>query len=86
MIVNGSPKGFFGSSCGLRQGDPLSQLLFVLVMKAFSKMMKELVGNGSMEGFDIGNGGRGELSISHLLFADETLILYGVDESQFSNL
>lgn len=41
VIMNGSSEGFFGGFCGLRHGDSLSPLLFVIVMEAVSKMMRE---------------------------------------------
>ena len=40
VLFNGSPVDFFGSSRGLRQGDPLSPMLFLVMMEVFSKMMK----------------------------------------------
>ena len=43
ILINGSPHGFFGSSRGLRQGDHLSPLLFVLVMEAIGKMLDKAV-------------------------------------------
>ena len=41
IMVNGSPKGYFKSSHGIRQGDPLSPMLFVLVVEALNVLMEK---------------------------------------------
>ena len=51
VIVNGSLTGFFDSSRGLRQGDPLSPLLFLLIMEVLSCMLRRLVERGFIKGF-----------------------------------
>jgi hypothetical protein len=43
ILVNSSSNGIFSSSRSLRQGDPLSLLLFVFVMEALSKMISMAV-------------------------------------------
>ena len=51
VLFNGSPADFFGSSRGLRQGDPLSPMLFLVMMEVLSKMMKKAKGAGLLRGF-----------------------------------
>jgi hypothetical protein len=81
VLVNGSPHGFFSSSRGLRQGDPLSPLLFVFAMEALSRMISAAVNGGLLEGFRVGN-----TAFSHLLFADDTLIFCSAHSSQLRHL
>ncbi|RVX20087.1 Transposon TX1 uncharacterized 149 kDa protein [Vitis vinifera] len=74
VLINGSPSGFFQSTRGLRQGDPLSPYLFVIAMEVFSSMMRRAISGGYLSGWKV-SGGRGEgMHISHLLFADDTLV------------
>jgi hypothetical protein len=69
VLVNGTPTGFFSRSRGLRQGDPLSLLWFLFVMKALGRMIFAMVSGGLLDGFSMGN-----IAFSHLLFAYDTLI------------
>ena len=76
MLVNGTPADFFGSFRGLRQGDPLSPLLFLVMMEVFSRMVKRMEEAGLLSGFRVdGRRGRGE-SVSHLLFVDDTIFMF----------
>jgi hypothetical protein len=79
VLVNGTPTGFFSSSLGLRQGDPLSPLLFVIVMEALSKLFSITVQRGFLSGFSVGSGSNGVINISHLLFAGDTLVFCGAN-------
>ena len=74
ILINGSPCGFFGSTRGLRQGDPFSPLLFVLVMDALGRMLDKAVLEGHLSGFSVGNLEGRSLAVSHLLIADDMLI------------
>jgi len=70
VLVNGSPSGFFKSSRGLRQGCPLSPLLFLLIIEGLSRSISLAKERGFIKGVVIS----GNLSLTHLLFVDDVLI------------
>ncbi|RVW97682.1 putative ribonuclease H protein [Vitis vinifera] len=74
VLVNGVSVGFFPSSKGLRQGDPLSPYLFVMGMEVLSNLIKRAVERGFLSGCRIRGGGRQPVHVSHLLFADDTIV------------
>ena len=86
VLVNGNSRGFFHTSRGLRQGDPLSPLLFLLIMEALSRMLDKATEGGFISGFPVGNSDGNILAISHLLFADDTLIMCGAEPDQLWHL
>ncbi|CAI8599469.1 unnamed protein product [Vicia faba] len=53
VLVNGSPTKKFVVERGLRQGDPLSPFLFVLVTQALSMLVSRAVDIGLYKGFDV---------------------------------
>lgn len=78
VVINGELHCFFTGRKGLRQGDPISSLLFVIAMDVLSKMLDKGVINGR---FGIHPECDAPL-ITHLSFADDVLIFfYGAEES-----
>jgi hypothetical protein len=86
VLINGTPSGFFGSPRGVRQGDPLSPFLFVLVMEAFSRMLGAIISRGRISGFSVGPRDQTPVVVSHLLFVDDTLVFCGADDSQIRHI
>ena len=74
VLVDGSPEGFFGSSYGLRQGDPLSSFLFLLIMEVLSIILKKAEENNIIWGFHVGAMNSVGVWLSLWLFANDTII------------
>jgi hypothetical protein len=64
----------------------LSPLLFVLVMEALSRMLFATVESGCLSGFSVGLRYQEAMIVSHLLFADDTLIFCDPNAKQFQDL
>ncbi|GJZ62103.1 putative RNA-directed DNA polymerase, eukaryota, reverse transcriptase zinc-binding domain protein [Tanacetum coccineum] len=70
ILVNGSPTKEFKLFKGLRQGDPLSPFLFILAMEGLHSLTCKSEELGLIKGASVG---RDNMSISHLMYADDVI-------------
>jgi len=80
VLVNGSPTEEFKPSRGLRQGDPLAPFLFIVVAEGLAGLVRQANKANLLSGVKFG---RGEVEISIMQFADDTLFLC---EASYSNV
>jgi hypothetical protein len=85
VLVNDTPTVFFSSSSSLRQANPLFPFLFIIIMETLSTMIS-LMNGGILSKFMMGPKSGGAINISHLLFADDTLIFGGANLDHLHNL
>ena len=80
ILINRAPCGCFGCSRGVRQGDPLSPLLFVLAEDILSRYLTFLSDKGKLR---LTSYPRSVKASTHFLFADDVFLF---SEASFSNL
>ncbi|XP_039123501.1 uncharacterized protein LOC120260128 [Dioscorea cayenensis subsp. rotundata] len=71
ILINGSPSGYVRYQRGLRQGDPLSSLLFVLVADVLCTMFDNALNSQILIGVPLGEYGR----ICNLHYTDDLLVM-----------
>ncbi|KAL0412200.1 UNVERIFIED_CONTAM: putative mitochondrial protein, partial [Sesamum latifolium] len=71
IMLSGRKFGHFKPQRGLRQGDPLSPYLFLFCTEALSHLIRLEEARGNLTGVAVS---RHAPRVSHLLFADDTLI------------
>ena len=76
---NGTLLESFAPERRLRQGNPLSPFLFLFVADGLSELLKQGVRTNAIEPLKICRGAPG---VSHLLFADDTLLFFKANQQQ----
>ena len=71
IIINGKRHGFFQSTRGLKQGDPLSPALFILGAEVLSRSLNRLHHHPDYQGFTMEKRGP---QVNHLSFADDIIL------------
>jgi hypothetical protein len=71
ILINGQPHGRIVPTRGIRQRDPLSPYFFILCAEGLSTMLRKAELDRRIMGLPITRGGT---RISHLFFADNSLL------------
>ena len=78
IVLNGGMHGFFKGKRGIRQEDPISPLLFVIVMEYLTRLLRKI---GKLRGFKFHSRWK-IIGLNHLVFAhDLMLFCYGDKKS-----
>jgi hypothetical protein len=83
VIVNGKPCGKIIPQRGLRQGDPISPYLFIICAEALGALLTKANEDGALTG--VPTSVRGP-RISHLFFADDSLLFCRATRTQWESL
>ncbi|GJW52717.1 RNA-directed DNA polymerase, eukaryota, reverse transcriptase zinc-binding domain protein [Tanacetum coccineum] len=82
VIINGSHTEEFQFYKGLKQGDPLSPFLFILVMESLHISFQSVVDAGMFKVIDIGS----SLHLSHLFYADDVFFVGQWSDSNINTI
>ncbi|KAL4337785.1 hypothetical protein AHAS_Ahas12G0144900 [Arachis hypogaea] len=82
IIINGSPPDPFPMKRGLRQSDPISPFLFILVAEVLNRMLELAKEKGFIKGLEVG---KDKIPLSRLQFVNDTILFYSPDKGTLRN-
>ncbi|GKA78344.1 RNA-directed DNA polymerase, eukaryota, reverse transcriptase zinc-binding domain protein [Tanacetum coccineum] len=82
IILNGSPTKDFEFGKGLKQSDPLSPFLFILIMESLHLSFQRVVDAGLFHGVKL----RDTVTLSHLFYADDAVFVGQWSQRNISTL
>jgi hypothetical protein len=80
ILINGEATKAFHCERGLRQGCPLSPLLFILILEGLNILLKNSQADGHLTGIKVS----GLTHILHILFVDDVLILTSANLAEWT--
>ena len=83
VLINGQPYRHITPTRGLRQGNPLSPYLFLMCTEGLHGLINKAAIDGSIRGVSLCRNGP---KLTHLLFADDSLIFYRAKEEECQTL
>ncbi|XP_028122358.1 uncharacterized protein LOC114319532 [Camellia sinensis] len=83
VLVNGSPTEEFPPQKGFRQGDPLSPFLFNIAAEGLNILMSRAQQHGLIKGVNVGSS---EVLLTHLQFADDSILFCEAEEMEVCNI
>lgn len=81
--VNGEPLPFFQPSRGIRQGDPMSPYLFIMLANVHSFLMKQEIEDENLKGIKLNSNCP---ILSHLLIANDAIFFLDGTVNECLNL
>lgn len=76
VLINGQSYGFFHSSRGVKQGDPLSPTLFIIAIEVLARGLNNLNGDPNFIGYGLP---KWSPTINHLSHADDMILFCSGD-------
>lgn len=73
VLINGHPHGFFHSTRGVKQGDPLSSALIILSTEVLTGALNHLFDDNQYVGYGMP---KWSAKLNHLAYANDTIIFF----------